>query len=288
MARRKRTTLDDLGDFFVAVPWWIGPIVAGAGFAVFRYLLPLLMPRPTSDNPATAIMTKTISQVLGPLPAMLAPWVAGVILLVWLGSLLAKLTRRNILESTRDMDSLRALPWREFELLVGEYYRRRGFLVEERGGASADGGVDIALRKSGRMTLVQCKHWKVYKVGVQPVRELLGVMSHGKADEGVFVTSGTYTSEARDFARQNRIDLVDGDSLLQMVGSVRQTHGSPSGQVTQPAPSPRPSITGSAPACPKCGSPMALRTARTGQNAGSQFYGCTRYPACRGIRNLGA
>jgi restriction system protein len=36
------------------------------------------------------------------------------------------------------------------------------------------------------------------------------------------------------------------------------------------------------PACPKCGSLMALRTAKTGKNQGSQFWGCTQYPACKG------
>lgn len=37
------------------------------------------------------------------------------------------------------------------------------------------------------------------------------------------------------------------------------------------------------PVCPKCGSPMALRTAKRGANAGQQFWGCTRYPQCRQI-----
>ncbi|QCU90545.1 nuclease-related domain-containing protein [Thiomicrorhabdus sediminis] len=37
------------------------------------------------------------------------------------------------------------------------------------------------------------------------------------------------------------------------------------------------------PSCPKCGSAMALRTAKRGQNAGNEFWGCSRYPACRGI-----
>lgn len=36
------------------------------------------------------------------------------------------------------------------------------------------------------------------------------------------------------------------------------------------------------PECPKCGSPMSLRTARRGLNAGGQFWGCTKYPSCRG------
>lgn len=38
--------------------------------------------------------------------------------------------------------------------------------------------------------------------------------------------------------------------------------------------------------CPKCGSDMVLRTARKGQNAGNQFWGCASYPVCRGIVKL--
>jgi four helix bundle suffix protein len=36
------------------------------------------------------------------------------------------------------------------------------------------------------------------------------------------------------------------------------------------------------PSCPQCGKPMALRTAKTGKNAGKQFWGCTAYPDCKG------
>lgn len=38
--------------------------------------------------------------------------------------------------------------------------------------------------------------------------------------------------------------------------------------------------------CPKCGNPLVLRTAKSGANAGSQFYGCTKYPACRYVAKL--
>jgi four helix bundle suffix protein len=37
------------------------------------------------------------------------------------------------------------------------------------------------------------------------------------------------------------------------------------------------------PPCPKCGKPMALRTARKGKSAGRQFWGCTDYPDCTGL-----
>jgi restriction system protein len=40
------------------------------------------------------------------------------------------------------------------------------------------------------------------------------------------------------------------------------------------------------PACPQCGKVMALRTARKGAKAGSQFWGCSGYPECKGVRAL--
>jgi restriction system protein len=40
------------------------------------------------------------------------------------------------------------------------------------------------------------------------------------------------------------------------------------------------------PKCPQCASLMALRTAKSGKNTGSQFWGCTRYPDCKGTTPL--
>ena len=40
------------------------------------------------------------------------------------------------------------------------------------------------------------------------------------------------------------------------------------------------------PLCPRCGKPLVVRTAKRGANAGSRFYGCSGYPACRYTRSL--
>lgn len=40
------------------------------------------------------------------------------------------------------------------------------------------------------------------------------------------------------------------------------------------------------PACPLCGRPMVPRLAKRGRNTGNLFFGCSRYPACRGTRNI--
>lgn len=40
------------------------------------------------------------------------------------------------------------------------------------------------------------------------------------------------------------------------------------------------------PACPKCGKPMALRTAQKGKKTGKQFWGCSGYPECKGLVDI--
>ena len=41
------------------------------------------------------------------------------------------------------------------------------------------------------------------------------------------------------------------------------------------------------PSCPACSKPMTLRKARTGPSAGKPFWGCSGYPACKAIQEVG-
>ena len=41
-----------------------------------------------------------------------------------------------------------------------------------------------------------------------------------------------------------------------------------------------------APTCPNCSKPMTLRKATTGKNSGKEFWGCTGYPECKGIKTV--
>ena len=148
-----------------------------------------------------------------------------------------------------------------------------------------DGGIDLALTKAGEKFLVQCKHWKAYKVGVDVVRELCGVMAAKGAASGFVVTSGRFTAEALAFAEGRNLKLVDGPKLFAMIKQARQSLGSnvkqfdSKPQVAQPKPATEPT-------CPNCQSSMVKRTARTGASAGSAFWGCATFPKCRGVRPL--
>ncbi len=66
--------------------------------------------------------------------------------------------------------------------------------------------------------------------------------------------------------------------------SVQQiSYGSGQGRPSPSSHPPAPST--GVPNCPRCGSTMVRRTARRGRNAGGQFWGCPRFPRCKGTRS---
>jgi len=168
------------------------------------------------------------------------------------------------------------LSWREFEPLVGEAFRHRGFEVTERGGAGPDGGVDLTLARGHERFLVQCKQWRAQQVGVSVVRELYGVMAAERVAGGYVVTSGTYTKDAREFASGRNIELIDGGALNALLRNSQ--NGAPAPSSARVAAN---SSANRTPMCPTCKTPMVMRTAKRGSNVGSSFWGCAQYPKCR-------
>ena len=184
--------------------------------------------------------------------------------------------------SGKAADALDGISWQEFEILVGEAFRLQGYQVAETGGAGPDGGVDLVLRKGGEKFLVQCKQWKAFTVGVTIVRELYGVMAANGAAGGFVVTSGRFTDEAKTFAQGRNVTLIDGPALLKLIQQAKAARQSGNKEpVTPVAASPKAVMQ---PLCPSCSKPMVRRTAKKGGTAGSTFWGCVDFPACRGTR----
>lgn len=77
---------------------------------------------------------------------------------------------RQFLRTSWDINAIRRLDWRDFEKLVAAACERQGFTNKRIGGNGPDDGVDIVLTKDGQDYLVQCKHWKAFKLPVQPIR----------------------------------------------------------------------------------------------------------------------
>lgn len=106
-----------------------------------------------------------------------------------------------------------------FERLIQRLLRESGFIQVEVVGRSGDGGIDgkgIA-RIHGFMSfhvVFQCKRWQGV-VGASEIRDFRGAMV-GRADKGLFITTGTFSRDAIKEATRDGappIDLVDGDLL---------------------------------------------------------------------------
>jgi len=69
--------------------------------------------------------------------------------------------------------------------------------------------------------------------------------------------------------------FIKGGGATEQLAAARMAHRR--GDRSDPA-----ERTDSIPPCPACGKRTALRTAKQGKNAGSQFWGCTGYPDCKG------
>ena len=259
MARRRKKddVFDDLHELFMRVPAWLCIPFALLAFVVIP---------PFFQGPL-AQLGSTFGTIVG----------MG-ILIVGIGAALSKSRRRQLYDEQTSIESIRALSWQKFELLIGEAFRRQGYQVTENGGGGADGGIDLILHKSNERTLVQCKQWKVYKVRVGPVRELYGVLMAERADRAIFVNSGVYTKEARDFADGKPLELIDGEQLCQMIAPGRKITSTSHVHFEVGVENPEP--------CPFCGAEMVLRRAKRGRNEGSQFWGCSMFSKtkCRGTR----
>ncbi len=268
MARKKQSTFEDLLEIVSKLPWWVGVLLAPASYFLLHAHTLREIPQSGNMQDLGAVVTTSLLNGLAVFGQYFIPLV---FLLGAATSAYNQFVRRKLHDKVSQSpmnDVLNDMSWRQFEMLVGEAYRQQGYQVKELGGSGPDGGADLVMTKDGRKYLVQCKQWKAYKVGVKPVRELLGVMVGMGATGGIVVTSGEFTTDAVNFARNNNIQLVDGNTLHEMTKGFENKGG----QIDKAS---------STPVCQKCGSPMIIRTAKKGASAGRQFWGCTRFPTCR-------
>jgi restriction system protein len=253
---KKTSLLDDL----IALPWWFSLFLAGVVYFGFKYYLPTIM----FESPVFQGISKAFPTMAG--------MFAFIFVLAAVISAYHAWRKGELLDRQTSVKSIKAVNWKDFEYLVSEAYRRQGYSVQENTGGGADGGIDLVLKKDGNHLLVQCKNWRSRKVGVTTVREFFGVVTAENATEGMVVCSGHFTNDAIEFAQGKPITLVDGAALSRLIGNVQR--------------SPQIKAAVKDALCPICRNPMVMRTAKRGNNVGSRFWGCSKFPACRGTRNM--
>ena len=285
MARGKRKgTADNLLAIAAKLPWWVSVGMAVVSYLVLHAIAGQDIGTAKSTTEIGAVAARGFFRTLAAFGQFVVPllFVLGAVV-----SVLGQRKRTQLIETVAENESplaLNEMSWQGFEALVQEAFRLRGYAVRQLGGEGADGGVDLVLDRGPEKVLVQCKQWRAQRVGVSVVRELYGVMAAEGAAAGIVVTSGSFTPDAVEFARGRNVRLIAGPELHEMIRDVRASKPRTAGVATQgtAASSPGPGAAG----CPVCGSPMVRRQARLGTNAGKAFYGCSRYPACRGIVSI--
>jgi restriction system protein len=114
----------------------------------------------------------------------------------------------------------------DFEKLCQRLLRESGFIRVEVTGKTGDGGIDgtgvLRMNLLSFHVLFQCKRFKG-SVGSSVVRDFRGAMV-GRADKGLILTTGNFTSEARKEASRDgapAIDLIDGNDLCDLLKALR-------------------------------------------------------------------
>jgi restriction system protein len=284
--KRKSSPAEDLLDLVSMLPWWGGVALALVSYFVLHALAAPVATTPVQPGQMGQLVTKMLWQSLAYYGQFLLP-------LICLGGAAASAWKRkqrssliaDVAQSTA-ANALDGMSWHEFEMLVGEAFRLQGYQVIETGGNGADGGVDLLLRKGGEKFFVQCKQWKAYKVGVEVVRELYGVMAAHGAVGGFVVTSGRFTDAAMAFAQGRNLKLVDGPVLLKLIRHVKSTRTMTENTTVVTGATAMANRESAVPTCPNCAKTMVRRSAKKGAHAGHSFWGCVSYPACKGIRPI--
>lgn len=265
MSRKKSSLLLEL----CYLPWWVSAIVGICVFVAFKFVFPSM----ASEKPILLAFANAVQN---------AAWVfACLFLITAISSVFNHQKRKQLIKKQSSIETLRDTSWSDFEVLVGEAFRRKGFAVQENRVGGADGGIDLTLRKDGKLHIVQCKQWRSSKVGVSIVREMFGVMTASNAVSVYVVSSGRFTNDAIKFAQDLPIELINGDQLVELIADVQTTK--PLQATVKPVDKPTATNTST---CLKCASPMVKRIAKKGPNLGNEFLGCSSFPKCRHIEQL--
>lgn len=284
MARRRKTsTFEDLVVIASRLPWWVSLLIALGSWLILH---PIAISQPDAPE-GLHQMGQVAAGQLGRTFAFFGQYLLPAVFVIGsIGSVFARAKRKklaaDVANARESGKTIEGISWREFELLVGETFRRKGFTVVEKGGSRPDGGVDLILHMGTDKYLVQCKQWKAINVGVTVIREFFGVMAAEGAAGGFVVTSGRYTAEAKEFAEGRNIQLVDGALLKRWISNHSEaTPETPLNSTALPT-----TVQPETPLCPVCNGTMKIRTAKRGSNIGAEFWGCSKFPVCRGVRKM--
>jgi predicted RNA-binding Zn-ribbon protein involved in translation (DUF1610 family) len=136
------------------------------------------------------------------------------------------------------------------------------------------------------------RHTKVLEkfLGVTPEKLISVVMFWGECELKTALPSNVMTHGYIGFIKKHDAIQFSDDEVLQIVEALKSGM-MPKGlinsfQTRQTHLRSLEDRHSSTTTCPKCGSALVLRTAKSGSNAGNEFYGCSNFPKCRFMKAI--
>ena len=173
----------------------------------------------------------------------------------------------------------------EFEDFVYRIFIQRGYTIAEKSDDAYD-GADLVLQRNDESTYVQYKDWQEQQVDVTAIGELYVAMEFAGVKHGIAITMGEFTAEALDFSLGKSLMLINGTDLSLMIEalpSASEVEADKKSEESIEAATDKQEMPELDPLCPICSQKMIKRTAKKGKNAGNTFWGCSKFPGCRGV-----
>ncbi len=136
---------------------------------------------------------------------------------------------------------------------------------------------------------------------VKTLESLLGLNEQQIHSVVVFVGDSTFKTDMPEnvtygggyakYIKSKKTPVIDGSQVLEIVGKIKKGRLTPSFKTNRDHVQHVKNIitekeSSGIPSCPKCGSSMVLRETKKGQNIGKKFWGCAKFPQCRGLMNI--
>lgn len=160
-------------------PWWLSVLVAVGIAMASRLVLPL-----------------TYAVFMG------VPFMVVAVVAAW-----QQLRAPSAAQVAAALDKLSALPREGVASALEAGWRREGYEVSRPRNAA----FDLELKRDGRTSLVVCRRLKAKSTGLEPLKELHAAGQ--AADELIYVAAGEVTAQARTFALEHRVRIVEGAEL---------------------------------------------------------------------------
>ncbi len=176
-----------LFNVLLGQPWWISALVGAGLFGIAQLAFPPVAPFVALPFVAIAIYVGYRQM------RMLSPT-----------------------KAEERLKALREMSWEPFGALIADAYRRQGYEVVPVNKSA----FDFTLARQGRLTLLQCRRWKVNQLGAGPVEDLAKAIAGEDAHNAICISAGGFTAKARESAAGKPISLVHGIELAALVGDI--------------------------------------------------------------------